>query len=121
MACGPSSLKACRSEPITGAPGRYGQRHAIKLQSHAEPPIIAGMRRRLRKKKRQRELREFGMFIEASLTDGDTATLLAEFRAQALDPYGLLSGRGTALFFHQFARRPNTIASTRVVPPPMNE
>ena len=29
------------------------------------------------------------MFIEASLTDEDTATLLAEFRAQILDPHGL--------------------------------
>ncbi len=47
------------------------------------------MRRRLRKKKRQREFREFGMFIEVSLTDGDTAALLAEFRAQVLDPNGL--------------------------------
>ena len=48
------------------------------------------MRRRLRKKKRERELREFGMFIEVSLTDGDTAALLAEFRAQAIDPHGLV-------------------------------
>ena len=31
------------------------------------------------------------MFIEVSLTDGDTRTLLDTFRAQALDPYGLRS------------------------------
>ena len=47
------------------------------------------MRRRLRKKTRCREFRTFGLFIEASLTDEDTATLLAEFRAQILDPHGL--------------------------------
>ena len=48
------------------------------------------MRRRLRKKTRRGEFRAFGMFLEVSLTDRDTATLLAEFRAQALDPHGLL-------------------------------
>ena len=47
------------------------------------------MRRRLRKKTRCREFRTFGLFIEASLTDEDTATLLAEFRTRILDPYGL--------------------------------
>ncbi len=47
------------------------------------------MRRRLRKKTRCREFRTFGMFVEASLTDEDTATLLAEFRARMLDPHGL--------------------------------
>ncbi len=30
------------------------------------------------------------MFLGVSLTDEDTATLLAEFRAQALDPHGLM-------------------------------
>jgi len=30
------------------------------------------------------------MFIEASLTDEDTATLLAEFQAQVLEPHGLM-------------------------------
>ncbi|MCH7971222.1 MAG: hypothetical protein IH960_09315 [Chloroflexi bacterium] len=30
------------------------------------------------------------MFIEASLTDEDTATLLAEFQAQVLQPHGLM-------------------------------
>ena len=48
------------------------------------------MRRRLRKKTRQAEFRAFGMFLEVSLTDEDTETLLAEFRAQALDPHGLM-------------------------------
>ena len=47
------------------------------------------MRRRLRKKTRQKEFRTFGLFIEASLTDHDTISLLAEFRAQALEPHGL--------------------------------
>ena len=51
--------------------------------------MIAPMRRLLRKKTRWREFRTFGMFIEASLTDEDTSTLLAEFQAQALDPLGL--------------------------------
>lgn len=30
------------------------------------------------------------MFLEASLTDRDTTTLLAEFRAQVLEPHGLM-------------------------------
>ncbi len=47
------------------------------------------MRRRLRKKTRCIEFQTFGMFVEASLTDEDTTTLLAEFRAQILDPHGL--------------------------------
>ena len=48
------------------------------------------MRCRL-EKTRHREFRTLGMFIEVSLTDGDTRTLLDTFRAQALDPYGLRS------------------------------
>ena len=47
------------------------------------------MRRRLRKKKRQGEFREFGIFIEVSLADGDTTTLLEDFQAQAIAPHGL--------------------------------
>ena len=47
------------------------------------------MRRRLRKKKLHKEFRRFGVFIQVSLTGGDTTTLLAEFRAQVLDPHGL--------------------------------
>ena len=47
------------------------------------------MRRRLRKKIRCREFRTFDLYLEVSLTDRDTTTLLAEFRAQVLDPHGL--------------------------------
>ena len=47
------------------------------------------MRRRLRKKKRQGEFREFGIFIEVSLADGDTTTLLEDFQAQAIAPHRL--------------------------------
>ncbi len=47
------------------------------------------MRRRLRKKKHIGEYRRFAIFLEASLSDGDSSTLVDEFRTQALEPNGL--------------------------------
>ena len=50
---------------------------------------LAGMRRRLRKKKHIGEYRQYGIFLEASLSNGNTSTLINEFRTQAIEPNGL--------------------------------